>query len=254
MSAIIITGAAGGIGQEVARRLARDLGSNARLSLIGRSEERVQFLADELRDGGAEVLQLGADLATRAGPVEAVEKSAAHFGGISGVVSVAGMMGGSRLTDLSVEDFDLAFAINSRATFLLGKAAFPHLAKSQGSLVAIGSMAGSDPAPFGAYSASKAALQMITQLFAREWGQAGVRANVVSPGMIMTPMSPAAHDPELRQQRESNIPLGRMGAPDDIADVVSFLLSDDARYVTGANIAVDGGVRGNFVSNVVGVV
>ncbi|MHA6669484.1 SDR family NAD(P)-dependent oxidoreductase [Homoserinimonas sp. A447] len=253
MNAIIITGAAGGIGQEVARRLARDHGSNARLALVGRTEERVQALADELREAGANVLQVGSDLAAATGPGEAVKAAAAHFGGISGVVSVAGIMGSARLTDVSVEDFDLAFAVNARATFLLGKAAFPHLAESSGSLVAIGSMAGNDAAPFGAYSATKAALQMIVELFAREWGQAGVRANVISPGMIMTPMSPAAHNEELRLRREGRIPLGRMGAPDDIAGVVSFLLSQDARYVTGANIAVDGGVRGNYVSGVVGV-
>jgi len=250
----LITGAAGGIGQAIARRLAREATDGpARLALVGRSLESLQRLADEMREQGADVLQIGADLESTEGPRKAVEEAVAHFGRLDGVVSNAGIMGGSRLTDVSDEDYDRAFAVNTRATFILAKAAFPHLVKTKGSLVATASMAASNPAPFGPYSATKAALLMLVQLFAREWGPDGVRANAVSPGMIMTPMSPAAHNEELRISREGRIPLRRMGSPDDIAGVVSFLLSEDARYITGENIAVDGGVRGNFIPGVVGI-
>lgn len=250
----IITGAAGGIGQAISRRLAQNASDGpARLALVGRSESSLQELADELRAGGAEVLQVAADLGSVDGPRSAVEQTVAHFGRLDAVVSNAGIMGGHRLTDLSDEDFDLAFAVNTRATFILAKAAYPHLVETKGAMVVTGSMAGSNPAPFGAYSATKAAVLMVVQLLAREWGPDGVRINAISPGMIMTPMSPAAHDEELRISREGRIPLRRMGDPADIAGVVSFLLSDDAAYVTGENIAVDGGVRGNFVPGVVGV-
>lgn len=246
----IVTGAAGGIGQAIAQRLAAE---GARLALVGRTVEGLQSLADELRAGGTEVLQIGADLGTHQGPREVVAQTVAHFGRLDAVVSNAGVMGGRRLTDLSDDDFDTAFAVNTRATFILAKAAHPHLARTRGAMVVTGSMAGSDPAPFGAYSATKAAVLMIVRLLAREWGADGIRINAISPGMIMTPMSPAANDAELRLRREERIPLGRMGAPDDIAGVAAFLLSDDARYITGEDIAVDGGVRGNFVAGVVGV-
>lgn len=251
MTVTIITGAAGGIGQAIARRLAQ--GGTARLALVGRSESSTQELADELRAGGTEVLQVAADLGTTEGPRLAVERTVAAFGRLDSVVSNAGIMGGRRLTDLSDDDFDAAFAVNTRATFILAKAAYPHLVETQGSMVVTGSMAGSDPAPFAAYSATKAAVLMIVRLLAREWGPEGVRINAISPGMIMTPMSPAAHDEEMRKGREGRIPMRRMGDPDDIAGVVSFLLGPDARYITGENIAVDGGVRSNFVSGVVGV-
>src|SRR5690606_25598870 len=135
--------------------------------------------------------------------------------------------GGNRLTDLSVDDFDAAFAVNTRATFLLAQAAHPHLVASTGSMVVTGSMAGSDPAPFAAYSATKAAVLMIVRVLAREWGPDGVRINAISPGMIMTPMSPARNDEEMRKGREGRIPLRRMGDPDDIAGVVAFLLGPD---------------------------
>ena len=250
----LITGAAGGIGQAIAHRLARETGGGpARLALVGRTEQSLQLLADELRASGTEVVQVAADLATTAGPREAVDRAMDCFGRLDAVVSNAGIMGGSRLTDLSDDDFDRSFAVNTRATFILAKAAYPHLVESKGALVATGSMAGSNPSPFGAYSASKAALLMVVQLLAREWGPDGVRVNAVSPGMIMTPMSPAAHNEELRTRREGRIPLRRMGDPEDIAGVVAFLLGPDAGYITGENIAVDGGVRGNFVPGVVGI-
>ncbi|MCW4385477.1 SDR family oxidoreductase [Salinibacterium sp. SYSU T00001] len=253
MSAVtIITGAAGGIGRAAARRLARDAEGPARLALVGRSEESLAKLAAELRSEAADIITIAADLSTVDDPVRVVDATVAHFGRLDAVFSNAGIMGGARLTELSVEDFDLAFAVNTRATFLLAKAAHPHLARSQGALVVTGSMGGSAPIPFGAYSATKAALLMLVRMLAREWGPDGIRVNAISPGMIMTPMSPAAHDPELRRAREGRIPLGRMGDPDDIAAVVSFLLGPDARYITGEDISVDGGVRANFAPGVIG--
>lgn len=250
----IVTGAAGGIGQAIARRVAGNAdGGLTKLALVGRSEASLQDLADQLRTDGTEVLQIGADLGSTQGSRDVIERTVAHFGRLDAVVSNAGIKGGRRLTDLSDDDFDTAFAVNTRATFILAKAAYPHLVASEGSMVVTGSMAGSDPAPFGAYSATKAAVLMIVRLLAREWGPDGVRINAISPGMVMTPMSPAAHDEEMRRGREGRIPLRRMGDPDDVARVVAFLLGPDARYITGENIAVDGGVRSAFVSGVVGV-
>jgi NAD(P)-dependent dehydrogenase (short-subunit alcohol dehydrogenase family) len=247
----LITGAAGGIGSAIARRLAETPG--ARLALVGRSEERLQPIIDEVRARGAEALPIAVDLGTAEGPAEAVDQAVDHFGGLQSVVSNAGVMGRTSLTETTVEEFDEHFAVNTRASWLLAGAAREHLAAAGGSVVAIASMAASHPSPFGAYSASKAALLMIVEQLAREWGPDGVRVNAVSPGMVMTPMSPAAHDDDLRRSREASIPLRRMAEPDDVAAAVQFLLSDAAAYITGENLAVDGGVRARFIPAVIGL-
>ena len=246
----LITGAAGGIGSAIARRAAI---SGARLALVGRSADRLQPIIDEVRGRGAEALPIAVDLGSVDGPAEAVAQAVDHFGGLQSVVSNAGVMSRATLTDTTVEEFDEQFAVNTRAGWLLALAAREHLAASGGSLVAIASMSASHASPFGAYSASKAALLMIVEQLAREWGPDGIRVNAVSPGMVMTPMSPAANDENLRRSREASIPLRRMASPDDIAAAVEFLLSDAAAYITGENLTVDGGVRARFIPAVIGL-
>lgn len=249
-SITLITGAAGGIGGAIAHRLAAP---GAQLALVGRSAESLATITAECRYLGADVLPIAADLSTVDGPANAVAQVVEEFGGLHAVVSNAGVMGKQTLTETSVDDFDRHFAVNTRASWLLAVAARESLVRSGGSFVAIASMAGSNPSPFGPYSASKAALLMIIEQLAREWGPDGIRVNAVSPGMVMTPMSPAAHDDELRKSREASIPLRRMAAPDDIAAAVEFLLSDAAAYITGENLAVDGGVRSRFIPAVIGL-
>lgn len=246
---VLITGAAGGIGQAAARRLAQ----NWRLALVGRSEESLAPLVEELRAAGADTLPITGDLSEPEGPQQVVSAAVQHFGRLDGVFSNAGVRGGDRLTDLSIEDYDRAFAVNTRATFLLAKAVYPHLAQTKGAMVVTGSMGGSAPVPFGAYSATKAAVLMLVRTLANEWGSDGIRINAISPGMIMTPMSPAARDPDLVRRREKTTPLGRMGTPEDIASVLSFLLGPDAAFMTGADIVVDGGATTNFGPGVLGL-
>lgn len=240
---VIITGAAGGIGAGVAFQLAK--GGGAALMLVDRDAARLEATAGQARALGAKVETLTADLGDVDAPADIVAKTVQAFGGLDGIVSNAGVLVGGALKDLTVENYELSFAINTRPTWLLGKAAHPHLAKSKGAIVATASLSAENATPpLGTYSASKAALVMLMKQMAVEWGKDGIRCNCVSPGPTLTPMTEKGYaDPERKKQREQTIALGRLGAPEDIANAIVFLLGPNASFITGVNLFVDGGIN-----------
>ena len=157
--------------------------------------------------------------------------------------------------DYAVDDWDRVFAVNTRATWLLAKAAHAALKTSRGAIVAIGSMSGSNPhANLGAYGPSKAAVIMLVQVLAQEFGRDGVRVNAVSPGMVRTGMTARVYaDQKIAAERDALVPIGRVATPEDMADVVAFLLGPDARYINGHDLVVDGGIAGNFLGRLPGI-
>jgi len=159
------------------------------------------------------------------------------------------------LVDYSVEDWDQLFAVNTRATWLLAKAAHAALETSHGAIVAVGSMSGSNAhANLGAYGPSKAAVIMLVKVLAQEFGRDGIRVNSVSPGMVHTGMTAKVYeDSGLAAERAGLVPIGRVATPEDIADVIAFLLGPDARYINGHDLVVDGGVAGNFLGRLPGL-
>lgn len=242
---VIITGAASGIGRAVAEMLAAQDGSH-RMLLTDRDADGLAAVAGTI---GASAQTCVADLANPDCGDAIVAAALAHMGGIDGVVSNAGIIAGAPLVEQTVELFDRIYAINTRATWLLAKAAHPHLAASRGAFVATASMSATQPTPgLGFYSSSKAALLMLVRQLSLEWGPDGIRCNTVSPGPTHTPMTQSGYaDAERRAQREAMIPLGKLGMAEDVAQSILFLLGPGASHITGIDILVDGGMSNNLM-------
>lgn len=255
---VLVTGASPGIGGATCLRLARDAQKAGDAIQIAAAEIRQtpenDALKAELEAMGAQVITPYGDLRDPETPARLVQETVDAFGGLTAVVSNAGAAAPGPLNELSLDDWDFLMNVNVRAGWLLAKAAFPHLKAAGGAYVAIASMSGMGPHPYmGAYSPSKAACINVTALLAQEWARDCVRANSVAPGMIQTPLNANVFaDPELAKKRNESVPLGRVGTAADIADVTAFLLSDDARYMTGQNVCVDGGFASSILSYVAG--
>lgn len=243
---VIITGGASGIGLATAQLLAAEpWNGHAQLLLTGRNAQALEEAAVALRGNGAEVVIEVADLVEVEAPVRIVSRAVSEFGGIDGVVSNAGMIKVGPLASLSVADYEQVMALNTRATLLLAQAAYPSLRASRGSIVATSSLASILPVPpLGMYSASKAALVMLIQQMAVEWGSDGIRCNCVSPGSTLTPMTASVYaDATERARRERGIALRRIARPEETAQAIAFLLGPRASFISGVNLMVDGGAN-----------
>jgi NAD(P)-dependent dehydrogenase (short-subunit alcohol dehydrogenase family) len=256
---VLVTGAASGIGRATCLRLARDAragGKTAQVATVDFGPSGgLEAVVKELEALGAEVLALHGDMGTADAPAHVVAEAVRRFGGLDGLVSNAGVNRPGPLVDYAVEDWDCLFAVNVRATWLLAKAAHATLKAAHGAIVAVGSMSGSSPhANLGAYGPSKAAVIMLVRVLAQEFGRDGIRVNAVSPGMVRTGMTARVYDNvAIARERDALVPIGRVATPDDIADVIAFLLGRDARYVNGHDLVVDGGVTGNFLGRLPGL-
>lgn len=248
----LITGAGSGIGRSVAVLAAQRATPQETVSvaLLDRDEAALKSVANDVEALGAKSLSLVVDLADPEAPGRAVETAVSDFGGLDAVVSNAGVLFPGRVEEIDLDTFDRTFAINTRVTWLLAKAAFPALKQSRGSIVATASISATHPTPpIGMYSASKAALVMVIKQLALEWGQHGIRANTVSPGPTDTSLTRnsfgagASDDAERnRAYREALIPLGKIGKPEEVAEAILFLAGPRASQITGVDLAVDGGV------------
>jgi len=241
---IIVTGASRGIGRGVARHLAA---SGARLTVTGRKPERLEAVADELRGLGCDPLARAVDVADRDGMFSLVEDTVGRFGRVDGLVANAQTFRPvMALEDVTVADMDLLFGTGPKGTLWAMQAVLPHMrAQAWGRIVTMGSTVGLTGAPgYGPYAASKEAIRSLTRTAAREWGPYCVTVNCICAVSIAHRLPPAgdsrraaAFDAVFKDQ-----PIARDGDPEaDIAPVMTFLLSDACRYVTGQTIMVDGG-------------
>ncbi|MEZ0605413.1 SDR family NAD(P)-dependent oxidoreductase [Paraburkholderia sp. IW21] len=255
---VLVTGASGGIGRAICHTLvhrALQDGSSIAIAAAGsRKSASLDALVGELRAAGAEAHPFGADISDPDDCARLVVNASDALGGLDGLVCNAGITAPAALAEGSLEDWARTFDINTRAVWLLARAARVHLAKAGGAIVAVSSMSGTFPHPgYGAYSAAKAALSMLCRQLAQEWAVHGIRVNTVSPGMIRTPLTESLyHDPEVERLRTERVPLARIGRPEDIAEAVAWLLGPASRYVTGQDLRVDGGLCDRLLGTIPG--
>ena len=233
----VVTGAGQGIGRAVATRLHAD---GARLALLDVNVEAVRAVADGLHGS----LALRVHVASPAEVQDAFARVAAELGPVDIVANVAGIYGDHRpVRDQTLENWRRVLSVNLDGTFLCAQAALPGmLARGWGRIVNVASGQAIRPRPnIAPYAASKAAVVGFTKALALEVAPSGVTVNAIMPGVTDTAM-PRQHSSEERlvEQARRN-PMGRIGRPEDVAGVVAFLVSDDAAYMTGQTLAVNGG-------------
>ncbi len=233
----VVTGGGSGIGRATARRMAEE---GARVAVVDIDGDAAGACAKEI-DGTAHVADVSDPEALR----DAFDAAAEAMGGITTLFNNAGIGGMSPLAEWEPAEWNRLIGVNLTGVYLGFRAAVPHLrAAGGGSIVSTASISGTRPAAGEApYSAAKAGVAAITASAALEYAP-GIRVNAVSPGMIETALTAPLLQfvPDAQERYERTTPIGRVGQPEDIADVVVFLCSDLARFITGQNLVVDGGM------------
>ena len=237
----VVTGGGGGIGRAVAVNLAR---AGAHVAVIDRDESGLERTREELPHLGSGHLLTPCDVTSAdsiSAAAETIEKS---LGPCSVLVNTAALLRPGALDTLTLAEWNAVLAVNLTGYFLCAQIFGRQMrALGRGSLVHVASIAGQHAqGRSGAYSVSKAGVVMLSRQLAGEWGPQGIRSNVVSPGLVITPMSQSFYDtPGVTERRAAVTPMRRIGMPQDIADAVLFLASDRSSYVNGDEITVDGG-------------
>jgi glucose 1-dehydrogenase len=248
---VLVTGGSSGIGQAIAVRFA-EYGANVAINYLRQpdeaagTEEQVHACVGKVQREGVRDVLVGGDVSQEEDVVRMVAEAVEGLGGIDVLVNNAGIQISRPTEELSSEDFDRVLAVNLRGAFMCAREAIRHcLAEHKpGSIVNISSVHQLIPKPgYIGYSASKGGMQNLTRTLALEYAARGVRVNGVGPGATVTPINRAwIDDPEKRRQVEEHIPMQRAGDADEMAGVTAFLASDDAAYITGQTIFVDGGL------------
>lgn len=239
---VIVTGASRGIGQGIAQRFGRE---GARVALVARSAGDLDKVADGVRQAGGEALAIPCDV-TRTDDVERVfDQTVARWGGVDVLVNNAGWASPiAHILEMDEKHWDTVIATNLKSVYLFSHRAANEMVDrgTKGSIVSISSFAAARSHRYmAAYDATKGGIEAMSRAMAIDLAPFGIRVNVVGPGAIHT----QEYEPlgaEARRRRGSVVPLGRVGNPDDIAGAVLFLCSDDASYITGETIYVDGGL------------
>ena len=241
---VLITGASSGIGKATALRFAE---SGARIAAVGRDEKALIELQTQVDSAGAQFLAIAADLSQEKQSDRVVANTVNHFGGIDVLVNAAGHISSGTIENTTLEAWDAMLEINLRAPFTLMQKALSTIVERRGNIVNVSSVTGLRAFPgVLAYCVSKAGLDQLTRCAALELAAKGVRINAVNPGVVVTEihkrsgMTAEQYDAFLEHSKETH-PLGRVGKAREIAELIFFLASDRASWITGATYSIDGG-------------
>ena len=241
--AVLVTGGSSGIGRACALALG---GEGATVALAGRRRARLDETAENVRKAGGQPVVLEGDVRDEATCARWSEACEQAFGGLDGLVNAAGVIGNGAIDTTAPSEWDRVMDNNARSIYLMTRAAAELLKKKKGSVVNLSSVASHRPyAGLAAYCVSKAAVDMITRCSALDFAPHGVRVNAVNPGVVVTELhtvtNAVADYPAFLERGKATHPLGRVGSVEEIATLILFLLSDEAGWITGACMPIDGG-------------
>jgi NAD(P)-dependent dehydrogenase (short-subunit alcohol dehydrogenase family) len=240
----LVTGATSGIGRATALRFAE---AGARVALVARDNKALGEVASEITAHDGEALTVIADVMNETDARRSVEETTEKFGGLDVLINAAGILSNGTIETTTLEDWDAMMNVNLRSVFHLMQLAVPHLEKRPGNVVNVSSVTGLRAFPgVLAYCVSKAGVDQLTRCAALELAPKGVRVNAVNPGVIVTEihrrggMNDETYAAFLERSKQTH-PLGRVGAAREVAELILFLASDRAAWITGATYSIDGG-------------
>lgn len=243
---VIITGAGSGIGRATAIRFATE---GAEVVLVGRNQEKLMETAELLPQDNSWIhddnyMTITCDISNYEQVTKMMQAVMERFEHIDILINNAGKAIQGKITELSIDDWQQSININLNGTFYVSQAAMPYLIQSKGNIVNVSSISGSGGDwNMSAYNAAKAGVTNLTRTMALDYGSEGVRVNAVSPSVTKTAMTTNIQQSDEKTAKYlARCPLGRIATPEDVADVITFLASDNASMITGVDLPVDGGV------------
>lgn len=241
---IIITGASSGIGRACALLFAEN---GANVIAVGRNEENLNGLRDEANEKRGTIRLHSTDVCNTSQVEDLINETIKNFGQIDCLVNSAGIIMNGTIENTLLSDWDRMMEINVRSVFFISQKCVPYLEKTKGNIVNVSSVAGTRAFPnILAYCVSKAAVDQFTRCAALELAAKGVRVNAVNPGVVVTSLHKRSgmsdeNYGQFLKHSENTHPLGRVGSPREVADLIYFLASEKAGWITGATYAIDGG-------------
>lgn len=240
----LVTGASSGIGKATAARLARE---GAKVAVTARREDRLAALVEEIGANKGEARAFASDVTNESDRERLMNEVVSHYGGLDVLVNAAGIIGFGTIENTTLDSWKEMFDINVVSIFHLMQLSLPHLLPRKGNIVNVSSVNGLRSFPnVLAYCSSKSALDQLTRCSALELAAKGVRVNAVNPGVVVTELHRQAGLEEdaynaFLERSKTTHPIGRVGQPEDLAALIGFLASDEASWITGATVSIDGG-------------